>query len=72
MQTHASSCLEGPITASRAWWREVSPEVRIDAEPLFRAGLVAQIRQEIAAGTYDTEEKFEAAMDRLLDRLQRD
>ena len=39
---------------------------------LFRADLVARIRREIAAGTYDTEEKFEAALDRMLDRLAQD
>ena len=31
--------------------------------------LVERIRREIAAGTYDTQEKWEAALDRLLDRL---
>ena len=42
-----------------------------DARPI-RTELVARIRQEIAAGTYDTQEKWEAALDRLLDRLERD
>jgi anti-sigma28 factor (negative regulator of flagellin synthesis) len=40
-----------------------------DAQPI-RTELVARIRQEIAAGTYDTQEKWEAALDRLLDRLE--
>jgi hypothetical protein len=38
----------------------------------FRPELVERVRQEIAAGTYDSPEKWEAALDRLLDRLQRD
>jgi negative regulator of flagellin synthesis FlgM len=38
----------------------------------IRPELVARVRQEIAAGTYDSPEKWEAALDRLLDRLQRD
>jgi hypothetical protein len=36
---------------------------------MFRAALVDQIRREIAKGTYDTPEKWDAALDRLLDRL---
>ncbi|HKB04385.1 MAG TPA: flagellar biosynthesis anti-sigma factor FlgM [Gemmataceae bacterium] len=34
-------------------------------EPDVRQELVARVRQEIRAGTYDTPEKFEAALDRL-------
>lgn len=42
-----------------------------DAAPL-RMELVERIRKEIAAGTYDTEVKWEAALDRLLNRLEQD
>ena len=38
----------------------------------FRTELVERVRKEIAAGTYDTPEKWEAALDRLLDRLAED
>ena len=38
----------------------------------IRRELVERIRGEIAAGTYDTEEKWEIALDRLLDRLDVD
>jgi hypothetical protein len=38
----------------------------------IREELVARIRGEIAAGTYDTPEKWQAALDRLLDRLDDD
>ncbi|GIX02093.1 MAG: flagellar biosynthesis anti-sigma factor FlgM [Thermogutta sp.] len=37
--------------------------------PDIRADLVARIRQEIAAGTYETEEKLSIALDRLLDEI---
>jgi hypothetical protein len=36
----------------------------------IRAALVARVRREIEAGTYDTPEKWEAALDRLLERLE--
>jgi negative regulator of flagellin synthesis FlgM len=36
----------------------------------IRQDLVNRVRQEIAAGAYDTEEKFEIALDRLLDELR--
>src|SRR5438105_7774419 len=38
----------------------------------IRAALVERVRGEIAAGTYDSPEKWEAALDRLLDRLERE
>jgi Anti-sigma-28 factor, FlgM len=37
--------------------------------PEVRQELVARIRQEIQAGTYDTAEKFEAALERLTAQL---
>jgi len=36
----------------------------------IRKGLVERVRREIAAGTYDTPEKWEAALDRLSKRLE--
>src|SRR5262245_8453490 len=38
-------------------------------DPTIRHELVARVRREIAAGTYDTEEKMDAALARLLERL---
>jgi len=35
----------------------------------IRKELVERVRREIAAGTYDTPEKWDAALDRLLERL---
>jgi hypothetical protein len=104
MQIHSSNCLEGPISAERAWWRDPHgyPALEVTAteppvsdateerphmasepadrpdgpqdpeETLFRAGLVEQIRREIAAGTYETPEKLEVALERMLRRLELD
>lgn len=35
----------------------------------IRQDLVSRVRQEIAAGTYDTPEKFELALDKMLGEL---
>jgi hypothetical protein len=40
-----------------------------DLEPPFRSELVERIRREIAAGTYETPEKWERALERLFRRL---
>ena len=37
--------------------------------PPIRTALVERVRREIAEGTYDTPEKWERALDRLLNRL---
>src|SRR5262245_50461035 len=44
---------------------EISP-----AEAPIRSDLVERIRREIAAGAYETPEKWEIALERLLDRLE--
>jgi hypothetical protein len=61
--------LEGPISKDRPWWHAAAEEAAAEGT-LFRAGLVDQIRREIAAGTYETPEKLEAALERLLGSLQ--
>ena len=40
--------------------------------PRIRKDLVERVRREIADGTYDTPEKWEAALDCLLDRFEKD
>jgi hypothetical protein len=40
--------------------------------PDVRQELVARVRREIQAGTYDTPEKLEAALDRLAARMDLD
>ncbi len=84
MHEHGPDELIGPLRGTTAWWRgmgaEPAPEdegppaktkakkKRVNAKPI-RAELVARIRKEIADGTYDTQEKWEAALERMLDRL---
>lgn len=71
MQTHLSSALKGPLTQARPWWPRTATRVRQSADdPSIRTALVQRVRQEIAAGTYETPEKWEAALDRLLARLE--
>lgn len=42
---------------------------RISDLPEIRAGRVEQLRQAIAQGSYDTDEKLEMALDRLLSEI---
>jgi negative regulator of flagellin synthesis FlgM len=42
---------------------------KVQELPDIRSDLVARIRAEIAAGTYETEEKLEIALERLLDEI---
>jgi hypothetical protein len=72
MIRHAPTCLDGPLTKDRSWW--VAPEPRgvvvapdsNATENEFRPDLVRRVRAEIAAGTYDTPEKWDLALSRLL------
>lgn len=63
-------------TATRSSRRRVSNmdyrgrQPRPPHDPEIRVELVARIRREIAEGTYDTPEKWDLALDRLLDRLE--
>jgi hypothetical protein len=75
MYRHGSTCLEGPVTKSRAWWAlEEEPDLSAphEADPEIRHDLVARVRREIAAGEYDTPEKMELALHRLLASLGSD
>src|SRR5262245_22706520 len=75
MIQHGPTCLDGPVTKARNWWGATVPSgVMETAEAQvtdneFRPDLVRRVRAEIAAGTYDTPEKWELALGRLLDRL---
>lgn len=71
----------GPLRGTSVWWHgrtdEAAPSANIDDEPpahdpTIRRELVERVRREIAAGDYDTPERWEAALDRLLDRLNSD
>jgi negative regulator of flagellin synthesis FlgM len=81
MHTHVSRCLKGPRTKNRGWWqhpavqgstpedKHSSPPPGREEQPI-RTDLVERVRRELAAGTYETPEKWEAALDRLLRRLE--
>jgi hypothetical protein len=43
---------------------------RLSCRADIRMDLVQRVRREIADGVYDTPDKWEAALDRLLDRLE--
>ena len=68
------SRLRGPVTHNRLWWYFAGPK---PAEPALssdavRLDLVARVRGEIADGRYDTPDKWDAALTRLLARLERE
>ena len=69
MYRHGPTCLEGPVTRKRPCWRETFGADAVPEAAEVRADLVARVRREIAAGTYDTPEKLEAALERLLEDL---
>lgn len=77
MYTHLSGIMTDPITRQHAGCPKPGctddPEkVPSIFDPDVRTDLVLRIRQEIAEGTYDTPEKFEAALDKLQRRLESD
>jgi hypothetical protein len=79
MHLHGPDSREGPVSFSGCWktasarkpGRTHEEEEVRDRAPI-RVDLVEQIRKEIAAGTYVTTEKWEAALDCLLSRLECD
>jgi len=83
MHPHGPSDFIGPQRGTPAWWhgghddaeanaaaRPQGSEQAMNDRPI-RHELVERVRREIAAGAYDTPEKWGAALDRLLDRLER-
>ena len=84
-QVHGPQGLQGPHYSGRGKNTQVSgtsgPADQLDISPAaeaaaqaaesgtIRSDLVARVRQEIASGTYETPEKMDAALDRLLDEL---
>lgn len=73
MISHVPTCqVKGPRSGKRSQYR-LPPARRAEMPALeteFRAELVARVRREIAEGTYDTPEKFDIALERLLERLE--
>ena len=76
---HQHKCLVGPVRGTPGWWQELGkqsetvevlpPKKKRAKKSAIRRDLVARVKKEIAAGTYDTPEKWEATLDRLLDHL---
>jgi len=64
MSTHASCVLKGPVSLDSPWWARPKARKRRRQSPI-RTDLVARVRAEIAAGTYDTPEKWDATLDKL-------
>lgn len=62
MHRHGPTCLRGPFSRDRFPHAAPSPSIRQE--------LVDRIRREIAEGTYETPEKWEAALERLFRRLE--
>lgn len=76
MYRHVPSRLKGSVSRTQGWWVKteiivVAEETPADHPPLpdeqggIRLELVRRIRREIAAGEYDTPEKWELALERL-------
>jgi len=80
MYRHVPSCLRGPVSRNRVWWYFAAPKPAgalaspCSAAPSrsdeIRRDLVARVRREIADGRYDTPDKWDAALVRLLARLE--
>lgn len=71
MFKHGPSIISGPVSRNHKKWKS-QPKVvskRRNAEAPIRQDLVNRVRSEIAAGTYDTPEKFEKALDKMLGEL---
>lgn len=66
MFQHGPTCLKGPRTKQRPAFR-TRRESKADAA--FRADLVARVRREIADGVYETAEKLDIALERMLARI---
>jgi hypothetical protein len=69
MYRHDPTCPKGRALFARALW--APPTGLTDERPLFglRLRLIERVRREIAAGTYDTEEKWEQALEHLFNAV---
>jgi hypothetical protein len=80
MQRHGPSCLSGPLSrragkAFPAASEDGKGDARQTPKPLTQAerqARIDRIRLEIAAGDYDTPEKFAIALDRLFRQLEQE
>ena len=74
MVNDGPNCLAGPVSRTSPWWTtSAAGSVRDKhADRPIRRELVQRVRREIAEGTYDTPEKWEAALDRLFRQLDQE
>lgn len=81
MVNDGPNCLAGPVSRMSPWWTASSARrlpyfAEHDAagreQRPIRRELVERVRREIAAGTYETPEKWEAALDRLFRFLEQE
>ena len=82
MYWHVPTRLRGPVSRSRRNWKfppaTASPVKRgatrrlASAMPEIRRSLVARVRSEIESGRYDTPDRWEAALERLISRMESD
>jgi len=72
MIKHSPSTISGPVSRTRKQWKSHQPKAprkrRSESAPI-RQDLVDRVRKEIAAGTYDTPEKFDKALNIMLGDL---
>ncbi len=77
MYRHSTSRLRGPLSRNCSWWKVAPDPLPTNAPRLrsstagIRTELVARVRREIAEGRYDTPERWDAALDRLLAHMGR-
>ncbi len=71
MYRHDPTLLHGSVPLARTQWRPPSAESE-DEPSLFglRWRLIERIRREIAAGMYDTDERWEKALEGLFQALE--
>jgi len=70
MVHHGPNCLEGPRRGAREWWGPSSiPVPNPDPEAPIRRELVESVRRAIAAGVYETPEKLQIALEKMLAQI---
>jgi hypothetical protein len=70
MVHHGPNCLEGPRRRSRGWQAPSSvPFPNPDSDAPIRRELVDSVRRAIATGDYETPEKLEIALEKMLAQI---
>ncbi|MEI7683655.1 MAG: hypothetical protein WCL32_01410 [Planctomycetota bacterium] len=81
MHQHGPDPLVGPLRGANAWWHSRPADTPPTPEPApaarvrkrgprkIRTDLVKRVRAEIEAGTYDTPERFQAALETMFEKL---